>query len=38
MVDFLSAIWLGLKNGWWEAYALIIFIIGYTLLQYLIFN
>ena len=35
MVEFLSDIWLGLKLGWWEAYALIIAIILSGLIQYI---
>jgi len=35
-MDFLSDIWLGLKLGWWEAYALVIFIVGFTILDYFI--
>lgn len=35
MIDFISDLWLGLRLGWWEAYALVASMIFYIVLQYI---
>ena len=35
MIDFILDIWWGLRHGFWEAYALVVSMIFYIVLQYI---